>query len=83
MDALQQMAGEIASRPYQDAGGAIVSATGVFGHVRGGSAGTSTYLTPTGGSGQLDRTFFSAARVARTSAETRPVNTAYAPRLHA
>jgi len=73
-DALQNIMGE-AQRVLFDGAGAI--ATGAFSV---GSAGGSNYVS--GASGNNRRISFDASNVARTSSETRPINTAYAPRIH-
>jgi len=83
LDALQNLNGTIFSRPYGEWGGAIVDGYGVFSYVRSpGPGGSGSVGLTDSMPGQLDVTTFDASIVARTSSETRPINTAYAPRIH-
>ncbi|VFR43416.1 Prophage tail fiber protein [plant metagenome] len=82
-DAVQNIHGQFSARPYnaQDAG-VIPDASGAFQMLRAaGTSGASPVVLGTGDF-RLDIVAFAASRVVRTSVETRPVNTTYAPRVH-
>lgn len=84
-DALQQITANAGFRPIGSGGGAGTGGGvgGAFGYtIRTGAAGASEISL---GANQYnaDGLTFDASRVARTSSETRPLNTAYHPRIHA
>ncbi|WP_313377763.1 phage tail protein [Achromobacter insolitus] len=84
-DALQQITANAGFRPIGSGGGAGTGGGvgGAFGYtIRTGAAGASEISL---GVNQYnaDGLTFDASRVARTSSETRPMNTAYHPRIHA
>ncbi|MNV43088.1 hypothetical protein D3C71_1347930 [compost metagenome] len=83
-DAIQNGTGTLQGRPIPSVLGAITAATGAFSLTsRGGSAGATVLVTELSASATADLVTFDLSRVARTSGETRPANTAYHPRIHA
>jgi len=86
-DALQNLVGYFSSRPADgNWPGAITSGSGVFEYTQSAGIDPVNGSTPVsagmGSQRRLDSTKFDASLVARTSTETRPVNTAYAARIH-
>lgn len=71
-DALQRVTGAVGDFPIQTSMG-----EGVFTVAKTGAGGYGATSV------EYNRAFFDNARVARTSTETRSVNTAYHPRIHA
>ena len=83
-DAIQNGTGTLQGRPIPSVVGAITGASGAFALTsRGGAPGASMLVTEPSGSANSDLVTFDLSRVARTSGETRPPNTAYHPRIHA
>ena len=83
VDAFQQFTGSIFSRQYKAAGGAITTGAGALVYARNGGSGDAYEITVSStGTGNLDAVALDPSRVARTAKETRPVNTAYHPRIH-
>ncbi|MFV3292283.1 phage tail protein [Pseudomonas sp. NY11955] len=77
VDALQNIVGQINSRPFlaTDIAGAIASSTGAFSStIQSGAGGATPITADSGSTRQLDTTTFDASRSARTSTETRPRN---------
>jgi hypothetical protein len=73
LDALQNITGTVGQVRTS-----LALGTGAFSVIASG-----TDLAPTGGSANQSYFSFDASRVARTSTETRSLNTAYYPRIHA
>ncbi|MFY4046748.1 hypothetical protein ACOTFB_04615 [Achromobacter xylosoxidans] len=82
-DATQKAIGRIQARSSINAFGALIGATGAF-QLHGKTEATnSAPLTHDSSITNGDAVSFDTSRVARTSTETRPINVAYHPRIHA
>lgn len=83
-DALQQISGQMQLRPDDTSGAPILNTpSGPFNIVVAGGSGGAARMVSNASPLTQNLIGFDASRVARTSSETRSLNTAYHPRIHA